>query len=176
MPTIANKYKQNVQLRVYNVNVLRYLYPEWDALRKKEKLQLIRNTGPEAIQRVQTHNVTCVNFHTYLARNINPELNASQSGEIMAFGSDDTSFSSSDESLNNKVGEISISDTQYDEASAESSFTGFVDSTEFNGSTLAEIGLYSDAGDLWNHAGISPNISKTSSETVVADIFITFSN
>lgn len=168
--------RNNVRLSVFDVDVLRFIYPEWDALEKKEKLKLIKYISPEALRRVETHNVTCVGLHEGLAKSVDPETNYSDEANKFVFGDDDSSFSSSDTSLNNKVGEVGISDTSLDLSSEEVTYTTFVDSTELNGNTLSEIGIETSDGNLWNHADISPNISKTSSETVVAEIFLTFSD
>lgn len=168
--------RYNVSIRVHDVDVLRYLYPEWDALEKEEKLQLVKSTGKTSLRRIQVHNKTTDALHKYLAKNINPEKSDSDDGNKMHFGDDDSSFNSSDTALNNKVGESGLTDTTYDSSAKETTFTTFLDSTELNGETLKEIGLVSGNGNLWNHAAISPTIDKTNTETVVADIAISFSN
>lgn len=175
--TVAISPRQhNIEIGIYDVAVLRYLYPEWDSLNKHQKLTLIKSTGPPTLRKIQIHNVTCVDLHKYLAKNIDPERNVDESGDRIAFGDDDSSFNSSDTSLNSKVGDVGVSDTSYDAASQETTFTAFVDSSELNGETLSEIGLIGTEGNLWNHADISPNVNKTNSETVVADIFISFTS
>lgn len=176
MTVATEKPKPDIQLSVHDVDVLRYLYPEWDCLNKKQKLKLIKNTSSSVLRKIQIHNATCVDLHKYLAKNIDPEKNANESGDKIAFGDDDSSISSSDTSLNNKVGDVGISDTSYDSSSQETTFTTFVDSSELNGETLSEIGLIGTDSNLWNHADIDPDISKSNSETVVADIFISFTN
>lgn len=168
--------KKNVRLRVYDVDVLRYLYPEWDALQKEEKLKLTKNTGPEAIKRVEVHNATTTPLHKELARCIDPSSSVDGSADQIAFGDDDSSFSSSDTSLNNRVGAVGISNSSIDLSVPDVLFESFVDSTELNGETLSEIALESTTSDIWNHADISPNISKSSSETVIAEITISFSD
>lgn len=172
----APQYTQNVQLKVYDTDVLRFIYPEWDTLDKNQKLQLVQNTGIEAAKKIKEHNVTCIDLFNYLAKNVNPDRNADAAGEKIAFGTDDSSFSSSDQSLNNNVGEITLSGADTDASTHETTFTAFMDSTELNGYTLKELGLIGSDGGLWNHAAISPTVDKTNSETVVAEVFITFSN
>lgn len=167
--------RQNVKVKIYDTDVLRYLYPEWDTLEKEEKFKLIQNTGKEALRKIKIHNVTCVGLHEYLTTCIDPEQDHTADGDEIAFGTDNSSFSSSDTSLNNEVGRVDVSDSS-ESSSTEIAFSSFVDSTELNGNTLAELGLYSNDGNLWNHAEISPTVDKTTSETIVAEIYIAFSN
>lgn len=167
---------ENVDIQVLDVDVLRYLYPEWDSLRKNEKLKLARNVNMEVKRRVQVHNVTTIDLHNYLAYNINPDSSRNENGANIVFGNDNSSFSSSDTSLNNTVGQSDVSNATTDESVGHTIFTTFVDSTELNNNTLREVGLESNEGSLWNHAEITPEIDKSSSETMVVDITLSFSN
>lgn len=168
------KQHKNVTISVFNVHVLRYVYPEWDALDKAEKYVLIRNHAPE--YQIATSNVTCVGMHRWLARAINPEISVNDGANAILLGDDNSSFSSSDTELNNQTGSVDVSDSTYDDSVPESIFTAFVDSTEQNGITLRETGIESETGRLMNHAEISPAVDKNSDKTVIVEITIQFSD
>lgn len=166
----------NVRIRVYDTDILRFIYPEWDALNKKEKYFLLDNTGPEVFERIETHNTTCIDLHKYLSKNIDPNQSVDESADLMAFGDDDSVFDSSHTELNNQLGTVEIVDTTYDENVPKTIFSGFIDSTEMANEDLREAGIIGSGGRLWNHVQISPEIDKTTSETVVVDIDISFSD
>lgn len=170
--------QDNVYLMAWDTDLLRHKYPEWDALTKREKLRLLRTKRPRPQERRATHNVTCIEMHQFLAQAVDPEHDTTDNAARLALGDDDSGtnpFQSSDTSLNNEVGRVDLTDAVYDATNGEVLLSTFIDSGELNGETLAECGIVSEAGRLFNHAGVSPNVAKTNSKTVVIDVILGFS-
>lgn len=164
----------NVFVGVFDSDILRYYYPEWDALTKTERYTLLRNHVPWQFRADQ--NVTCVEMHRWLAQEINPEINIEDEVATLFLGDGGTTTSSSDTALNNKVGDIDITDSEYDRSNEESHFNTFIDSTELNGNTLNELALVSDDDRFLNHAGIDPAVDKTNTKTLIIEVILGFTN
>lgn len=163
---------ENVSINVFDTDLLRLRYPEWDALDRDEKFMLLKSHLPSSD--IRSANVTCTELHQWLAQEINPEIDIDDEVSDVALGTGGTTTSSSDTSLNNKAGEVPVSDAEYVASDHESHFSFFVDSTVLNGETLNELGLISNKGRFLNHAAIDPNVDKTSSKTLVIEVFIQF--
>jgi len=170
----------NVRVREYPVHVLRFLNPEWDAYTKRQKLRLLNAADAESIVReIRTRNATTVGMHETIPELLSPEDTSSQDANHIAIGDSDPSTSSSDTSLDNEVGRF-----RYTNAStngADLVVEVFIDSTELNGNTIAECGVFTgEASDsnaaMLNHADISPNVSKTSSKVVTVEVTLTWTN
>ncbi|WP_436933702.1 hypothetical protein [Halovenus marina] len=161
----------NVYVRVHDLDELRARYPEWDDLDREEKLERTRGVPPRETDHVS--NVTCVGLHEYAIDDLHPDQTVDIDASHLAVGSDDgTQPSTGDTSLNNQVGVVSITDS-IDVASTLKSSV-FIDSSQLNGNTLAEVGLTtaSSGGTLLNHALISP-IQKDADSTVTIDVDLT---
>jgi hypothetical protein len=168
----------NVTVEVYDPAVLTYLFPEWPALTKREKLAYIRRAVPPARERAREHNVTCVGLHEFLPKVLDPDQTDELDVSHLGLGDDDASFAAGDTALNTEQGrvvvtEAAVSGTQID-------YEVFVDSSELNGVTLRELGLFTgpasdSAALLLNHAAVSPTVDKTNSKTVVFTVSLSFS-
>lgn len=164
---------ENVFVGVFDTDILRFIYPEWDALNRDERYQLLQNHVPD--REIEESNVTCTELHKWLAQVINPEININDEVSELYLGDGGTTTDSNNTSLNNKVAEIDVSDASYDELDEETLFSVFVDSTEANDTTLNELALVSENGRFLNHAPIEPDVTKTNSKTLIVEVVLGFS-
>lgn len=170
----------NVHAEVYDTDVLRYLFPEWDALSKKQKLAYLRAEMASPASESHDSNVTCVGLHEYLPAVLNPEVDPDPVGvSHLAVGNDDTTApAAANTQLNNEVGRPRTTDALHSGKSVD--FEVFIDSGELNGYTLSELGLYTGPTTdtnalLLNHSLVSPTIDKTNSKTVIFTVTLSFS-
>lgn len=162
-----------------NVRIEHYETPAvegWADLPKAErKRRLLDQHPPERVG--ECHNVTCVGMHEYLPALINPHNDFSlieDQPTQVAFGSDNTSPTSSDTSLGNRVGAIGLTDPT--NSGTEWSCTELVGSLELNNYDLYELGVESDSGTLFNHALLpTPLTPKSSNDEVIVTITWAFS-
>lgn len=191
-----------IDILQHDVDDLREAVPEWDDLDKKaKKLVTLPPEGidlgdvdedyhdyalleVEPTDEEHTHNVTCVGLHEYIVDNLDPAQTAVKDNVTAAYlglGTDGTTTpASGDTDLNTRVYSETVTDHADNGASILCST--FVDSTEGNGNTFAELGLYS--GDpanlanadvfLLNHSTFS-GVTKDNSKTVTFDVTLSFS-
>jgi len=169
--------EDNVTVAVFDMAVVRYQVPEWNALpRAAQRQHLIdRTAGPKRVD--TTSNATTTGLHEVTAELLS--LNAGQGGDIdeidmLLLGDDDSSFSSSDTSLNNKVGEIQATDQSATGATFE--VNEFLSPNQLNGETIAELALQTASGRLCNHAPTTQSYSKDSQIAILFNIEITMSD
>jgi len=171
-----------IERKTYNTENLRSAHDNWDTLSDEEKLLYIRNESPETEETV--YNVTTERFHEYLVDNLDPDVTTNDNLDAvwMALGTDSaTGTDVTDTDLNNRVFKKEITD--HADNGTELLSSTFVSSTEANGETLNEIGLYtgdpanlSDPGVfLINHATFS-DVVKDSDRTITFDVTLTFSD
>jgi hypothetical protein len=172
-----------IDRKTYSTEKLKSEYPGWDSMSDGERLEAIRRVEPEESD--TSYNVTVSRFHEYLVDNLDPDNTNSEanlSAAWMALGTDSASGTSvSDTDLNNRV--FSKKVTDHADNGAELLASTFVSSTDANGQTLNEIGLYT--GDpvnlgttgvfLINHATFS-DVVKDENRTITFDVTLTFSD
>lgn len=155
----------------------------WGSLTKSEKLDKLRTISPDDSETV--YNVTTDRLHQYFVDNLDPENTTTKSNlsvEYLGLGIDAGSgTATSDIDLNNRIYSETITDTA--DNGKDLLASTFIDSTEGNGQTFDELGLYT--GDpqnlsqesvfLMNHSTFSP-VQKDNTKTVVFDVTLTFSN
>jgi hypothetical protein len=156
---------------------------EYDSLSKKERLSLAREVEPEYKDTV--HNVTTDRLHEYFVDNLDPDdtsPEANISASFMGLGTDGAAgTSSSDTDLNNRTYEETISDVA--DNGKDLLASTFLNSTEGNGNTFDEIGLFTgdpanladDDVFLINHATFA-DVTKDNSKTVTFDVTLSFSD
>jgi hypothetical protein len=121
--------------------------------------------------------VTTTGLHDLVA--VRLTLDAGESTEIedlatLVLGDDDSSFATSDTSLNNKIGEISITDPSASGATFE--VNEFLSSNELNGETIRELGIESESGTLLTHAPTPSALSKDQTKAYLFNVEITMSD
>ena len=171
-----------IERKTYSTEALQNEYPEWDSFSDEKKLSVIRDTSPENSESV--YNVTTERFHEYLVDNLDPDVTTDANLEAtwMALGTDSaTGTAVTDTDLNNRVFEKQVTD--HADNGTELLASTFISSTEANGETLNEIGLYT--GDpnnlsssgvfLINHATFS-DVTKDEQRTITFDVTLTFSD
>lgn len=172
-----------IEKKVHDVSNLRERADDYDSLSKKEKHQLAQQVEPTEHETV--YNVTTDRFHEYFVDNLDPGQSAAKDNQTvdwMALGTDAASgTSTTDTDLNTRVYSETITD--HADNGKDLLCSTFVDSTEANGNTLDEIGLYT--GDpanlanadvfLLNHATFSA-VTKDNSKTVTFDVTLSFSD
>lgn len=174
----ADQRPPNVFTEVYDTAVLCYLFPEWPALDKAEKLALLREHIPSPAERGATHNTTCVGLHEFLAATIDPDLTPNETVSHLALGSNSTTPAANNKQLNAEIDRTEVTDSVT--SGPDVTFETFIDSSEFNGTTLRELGLFSgpdtdSTAKLLNHSLISPEVNKTNSKTVIFSVTLSFS-
>jgi|APHM01.1.fsa_nt_gi hypothetical protein len=181
-----------IESNSYKVANLREMYNDWDTLSDSEKLSCLQNVDP--YEKNTVTNVTTDKFHEYIVANLDPGVdeNSNLSASYMGLGNDASGGTEpSDENLNNRV--FSKEVTDHADNGNELLASTFVSSTEANGVTVNEIGLFTkDPGSedvpvestnlytredtfLINHATFS-NIVKNDEITVTFDVKLTFTD
>lgn len=170
-----------IKRQTYSTGRLLEQFNNWDELSEQEKYNKLQTVTADDVETV--YNVTTNNFHEYLVDNLDPGQTKSLNATWVALGTDSSTGTSSDDtSLNNEVFTKKITDHS-DNGNVLLAST-FVSSSEANGSTLNEIGLYtgdpenSDTDDdifLINHATFS-DVRKDSDNTITFDVTLTFSD
>lgn len=172
-----------IDTTVHSEADLRARSSEYDSLTKEEKMELARSVEPEYEETV--YNVTTDALHEYFVDNLdpgntNPEANITASWLGLGVnGADDTATSDTD--LNTRNYEETVTDVG--DNGKDLLASTFVDSSEGNGNTFDEIGLFS--GDpanlsqsdvfLLNHATFA-GVTKDNTKTVTFDVTLTFSD
>lgn len=171
-----------IERKTYDTDELRAQYDEWDSLSDEMKLALLRGEDPDTVEEV--YNVTTERFHEYLVDNLDPQVttNANLDAAFAGLGTDSASgTSTTDTDLNTRVFDKEVTD--HADNGNELLASTFVSSTEANGETLNEIGLYTgdpanlsqDGVFLINHATFS-DVVKDSDRTITFDVTLTFSD
>jgi len=173
-----------IERKTYDLEMLRDQYNDWDSLSDEMKLSLLREFDETSSEEV--FNVTTERFHEYLVDNLDPG-NTSPEANLeaisMGLGTDSASGTSvTDTDLNNRVFEKAVTD--HSDNGNELLASTFISSTEANGETLNEIGLYTgnpnnlstdDNIFLINHATFS-DVVKDDQRTITFDMTLTFSD
>lgn len=173
-----------IDRKTHDVSDLKKAYPEWDSFSEKQKLQATRSVEPVDIDTV--YNVTTDELHKYFVRNLDrgdssPEANLDAQWLALGTSSAD-GVGTGDTDLNTRTYEEQITDVANNGKDLLAST--FLDSTEGNGNTFDEIGLFT--GDpnnasgnpeifMINHATFS-GVTKDNSKTVTFDVTISFSD
>jgi hypothetical protein len=173
-----------IDAQVHNAETLaNQVDREWDDLSDKEKMQIARDTEPDHEQTV--YNVTTERFHQYIVDNLDPAQTAVKDNvdaSWMALGTDAASGTAvSDTDLNSRTYSETVTD--HADNSNELLASTFLDSTEGNGNTFDEIGLFTgDPANLANaevfminHATFG-GITKDDTNTITFDVTLTFSD
>jgi hypothetical protein len=170
-------------MRVHNISDLREVSDNFESLSKKEKMELSREVEPE--YEYTFYNVTTDALHQYFVDNLDP-ANTSPEANIsvsyMGLGTDGASgVTTGDTDLNTRTYSEPVTDIVNNGKDILSST--FLDSSEGNGNTFDEIGLFT--GDpanltnadvfLMNHSSFS-GVTKDSSKTTTFDVTLTFSD
>lgn len=193
------KIEGRIDARLHDPETLRKEIPEWNDLDDREKhlattdyenLQersavddlddqelALAQLDLEATDEFVVFNTTCVGLHEVLVDNLDPTQNSDEEATYLALGDDAASGTDSgDETLNNEVFRKAVTD-HADQGTTLLAST-FVDSTEANGYTLDELGLFtSDTGGtnvLLNHSTF-PDVTKDNTKTVTFDVTLSFS-
>lgn len=172
-----------IERKTHDVEMLRNLHSDWDTMNDTEKLNATRSVSPETSDTV--FNVTTDRLHEYFVDNLNFEdttPKANLSASWIGLGDDSGSgTATTDTDLNNRTFQTTVTDAS---DNGKELFTStFVDSSQGNGQTYDEIGLFSgDPGNLgdsdvflMNHATF-PDVTKDNSKTVTFDVTLTFSD
>jgi len=192
-----------IDKRVHDVNTLREEVDGWNDLSKQEKRLVTRSPDsidfssltaeqvelakldPEPTEVEHIYNVTTDRFHEYFVDNLDPaQIGTKDDVNVtwMALGDDSASgTATSDTDLNNRVYSETITD--HADNGKELLASTFIDSTEANGNTVDEIGLFTgDPANLANsevfmvnHATFS-SVTKDNSKTVTFDVTLSFSD
>jgi hypothetical protein len=177
------RFDGRIDRKTHDVSDLKNAYPDWDEMSDKEKLQATRNVEP--VDQDTVYNVTTDELHKYFVRNLDPDDTSAEANVDVAWlglGTDSAGgTSTSDTDINNRTYEETVTDVANNGKDLLAST--FLDSTEGNGNTFDELGLFS--GDpanlssnevfLINHATFS-NVTKDNSKTVTFDVTLTFSD
>jgi len=172
-----------IEKQVHDVSDLRDDHDNRGEMSRSEKLAATRETEP--VEEETVYNVTTDRFHEYFVDNLDPgntSAEANLSADWVGLGTDGGSgTATSDTDLNNRV--FSESVTDHADNNKDLLCSTFVDSTEANGNTLDELGLFT--GDpanlanadvfLINHTTFSA-VTKDNSKTVTFDVTLTFSD
>lgn len=143
----------------------------WDELSDEEKLDATRVLEPD--EEHTDYNTTVFGMHEYFAINLDPNQTLEEDVTHLAVGDDDTAPVTSNSSLNNEVFRKSVTD--HSQTDNELLASTFIDSSEANGNTFREVGLFAgtDPARMWNHSTIA-DIEKDDTRTITIDVTLTF--
>lgn len=181
--TSGFRMKGRIDTQVHNEADLQEATDDYDSLDKREKMELAREVEPEYEDTV--YNVTTDNLHEYFVDNLDPDNNSTEAnvsvGSLGLGTNGDGGTDTSDTDLNTRAYEESVTDVA--DNGKELLASTFIDSTEGNGNTFDELGLFS--GDpanladpevfLINHATFA-SVTKDNTKTVTFDVTLTFSD
>jgi len=161
-----------VSVKIFSVEDLRKQVPHWDRLTKSEKLVYLDTLNvPEDINK----NTTTDLLNESIVDMLNPGDSSSFETTHLALGTNGSGgTSASDTGLNTEVERVSV--TSVEDNGSNMVVRTFVDSTEGNGNTLDEVGLFTaeSGGRLLNHSTIS-SVVKDNTKTMIVDATLTFS-
>lgn len=172
-----------IDKKVYDVDDLKSEVDDYHSLSKKGKLRVAEDVEPEDEETV--YNVTTDRFHEYIVDNLDPNQSASKDNVTVAWLGLGTNsgggVATSDTDLNNRTYSETVTDVT--DNTKDILASTFVDSTEGNGNTFNELGLFtgdpSTLGNndvfLLNHATFS-DVTKDNTKTVTFDVTLTFSD
>lgn len=172
-----------IETKVHDIADLKESYPEWDDMSKQEKMEATK--GVEPVETDISYNVTTDALHEYFVRNLDPDLTTTAdnvSASYFALGTDGASgTSTTDTDLNTRAYSEPVTD--HADNGKELLASTFIDSTEANGSTYDELGLFT--GDpanlanaevfLLNHSQFA-SVQKDDTKTVTFDVTLQFSD
>jgi len=172
-----------IDTKVHSEDDLREATDDYDALSKQEKMELAREVEPEYEDTV--YNVTTDNLHEYFVDNLDPDNNNTEANVDVSWLGLGTNggggTTTADDDLNTRTYEEAVTDVA--DNGKDLLASTFLDSTEGNGNTFDELGLFS--GDpaslanaevfLINHATFAA-VTKDNSKTVTFDVTLTFSD
>ncbi len=174
----------NVSVTVLDVSALREEWPNWEQWPAATRRRYTEAFAP-VTSTATVHNVTCTALHQQVAALLNHRNDYDRVSDPpveIAFGDDwgggtspDPSvFNTTDTSLNNRVGSISLTDPSND--GSEWRADENVASLELNGETLRELAVVTESGALWNHAPMPTEVSKTADDALILSIAIPISD
>jgi len=140
----------------------------------RERIEALLAVEPPTPDVEKTTNTTVDALHEYFVDELDPSQTVDLEASHLAVGTDGaTGTNTGDTSLNNEVYRTSITDS-IDNGKDLLSST-FLDSSEANGNTIDEVGLFSSdtGGTMLNHATITA-ITKDSSKTATIDVTLEF--
>lgn len=175
--------KGRIDTKVHNVDELRSQVDDYDSLSDEEKMELTREVEPEYEDTV--YNVTTDQLHQYFVDNLDPDnttASANVGASWLGLGTNGGGgTATSDTDLNTRAFEKQVTDVA--DNGKDLLASTFLDSTEGNGNTFDELGLFS--GDpanlanadvfLLNHATFAA-VTKDNTKTVTFDVTLTFSD
>lgn len=156
--------RDNIRIGVHDVSQ----FEQWDELGTAEKLEQLKAAEPD--RSTTSHNTTCIGLDELRAETL-AETYGVEKATAFALGDNDTAPDHKNRSINNKVGEVDIS--EYTASGNQLVLDGFAGSDQLNGETLTEIGTISDAGRLLNHAVFNA-VVKDSGEAVHFEVVLSF--
>lgn len=172
-----------IETKIHDVSDLKDAYPEWDDMSKQEKMEATKSV--EAEQEFVDYNVTTDALHEYFVDNLDPDNTAPEANVTashFALGTNGAGgTATTDTDLNTRVYSEPVTD--HADNGKELLCSTFIDSTEANGNTVDELGLFT--GDpanianadvfLLNHSSFTA-VTKDNSKTVTFDVTLTFSD
>lgn len=166
----------NIRIERYDIDAVRERFPTWDDWPRSARKTYLQ--GAEPVHVGTSSNVTTDLLHEYYATllTIEPaDTDLLDPPAEIAFGSDDTSFATTDTSMNNEVGSrLPITDKT--SSAKDFEIDEFLSSNEQNGNTIAEVGVFSEDGDMLQHGPTSTTYNKTSSFALLINITISHSD
>ena len=172
-----------VETKVHDISELQREYPDWDSMSQEEKMEATRQVEPTDDD--FSYNVTTDGMHEYFVDNLNPantNPEANISASHLGLGTDGASGTAeTDTDLNNRV--FSLEVTSHGDTGGELLCSTFLGSSEANGETLDELGLFTgDPANLanadvfmLNHSTFA-GVTKDNSKTITFDVTLSFSD
>lgn len=168
--------RDNVRVRVYDVAVLRWIEPCYDALPPRAQLQVMRDAADALVHETTSHNTVCVELDELRADDLDQTtVTDPDTADEIAVGDDSTAPAYSNRSLNNEVERVDIA--EYEQDGTTLILNASLGTEQANDATneIAEIGAVSEQGRLLNHALIN-SFEKTNNRSATLEIQLQFDN
>ena len=170
-----------MRVRSFDDTDCRDAHDRWDKLTKADRRRLLASGGVLATRDTYHRNATCEGLHRALAKLLAGDPNAPRPA-LVALGDDwgggttpdADAFTPSDTTLNNKVGEITLSDPAG--VGTRWAAQELVGSLELVDETIREWGVILSNGALANHGPVNPAINRSDKENTLLDLAIPFTN
>lgn len=166
----------NVRVRVYDVALLRWLEPCYDALPERAQLQAMHEADGARIHETTSHNTVCVELDELRADDLDQTtVTEPDTADEIAIGDDGTTPAYSNRSLNNEIARSDIAEYEQDGTTLILNASLGTEQANDAANEITEIGAVSENDRLLNHALIN-SFEKTNNRSATLEVQLQFDN
>lgn len=163
-----------IRVRLYDMNEVRRLIPEWGELDNSERLDALHEYGPDPYRVTETTNVTLNDMHEHEAQywDVNSSTNSLDASHV-ALGTDGTAPDATQSGLQNEQYRTTVDDSVVNGRDLETNT--LLSETDGNTYTYEEIGLVTAGsnGTFLNRASLD-SVQKDDQTAAEFEVFLEF--